>query len=197
MKNIISIIKATFIGGILFLIPLILLIVILEKAFAIINKIAGPIINSFPKTSFLGIAFQEIIALLVVIFLCLLAGIIARTYYAQKIITFLEERVLSLVPGYTFMKTMNENIVGIESKEDLKVVFAKFNDSWQLGFLIETINDTHCTIFVPNAPSPWSGSLYFMEKDRVKEINMTQKEAMVSIKNLGFGTDELLKDILK
>ncbi|MBK0370578.1 DUF502 domain-containing protein [Flavobacterium agrisoli] len=197
MKNITSILKATFIGGILFLVPVILLIVILEKAYAIIHKVTGPIIHSLPKTLIFGIALQEIIAIVIILFICLVAGIIGRTYYAQKFIDKLENRILNLVPGYSFMKNMNENIMGIEAKEDLKVILAQFDDACQMGFLIENINETHCTIFIPNAPSPWSGSLFFMEKERVKELSITQKEAMASIRKLGFETDKLLKDVLK
>ena len=197
MKNIMSILKATFIGGILFLIPLLLLIIILEKAYTILHKATGPIIDTFPKGLFFGMAIQEITALVIIIFICFLAGIIAKTYYAKKIIQLLEENVLSLIPGYAFMKNMSENIVGIESKEDLKVILAKVNDAWQMAFLIETINETHCTVFIPDAPNPWSGSLFFIEKDRIKELDITQKEAMESIRQLGFGTDEFLKDTLK
>lgn len=47
MKSILAIIKATFLGGILFLAPLILVLVLLEKGFSIVQKIIGENIMGF------------------------------------------------------------------------------------------------------------------------------------------------------
>ncbi|MFD2943221.1 DUF502 domain-containing protein [Flavobacterium notoginsengisoli] len=196
MKSIFKIIKATFLGGILFLAPLVVLLVILEKGYGIIQKVTLPLVNNLPKVHVLGVALQELIGILIIILICFIAGLLARTPRAQELIRKLEDGILSFVPGYSFMKSMNENIMGIESKEDLKVILVPTDAGWQFAFLIEQIDDNNFTVFVPDAPNPWSGSVVFVEKKDIKEIDMTQKQALACIRKLGFGSKELLKNKL-
>ena len=196
MRSILKIIKATFLGGILFLAPLILLLILLEKGFGLIQKITNPIVSHFPKVKVLGLAIEEIAAILIIIFICFAAGLIAKTTYAQKLIHRLENGILSFVPGYSFMKKMNENIMGFESNEDLKVVLVPTDAGWQFAFLIEQIDENNFSVFIPNAPNPWSGSVVFVEKKNIKDIQISQKQALACIRKLGYGSKELLKNKL-
>jgi uncharacterized membrane protein len=94
------------------------------------------------------------------------------------------------------MKSMNENIIGIESKEDLKVILVPTDAGWQFAFLIEQIDENNFTVFVPDAPNPWSGSVCFVEKKDIREVGISQKQALACIRKLGYGTKELLKNKL-
>jgi uncharacterized membrane protein len=196
MKSILKIIKATFLGGILFLAPLILLLVLLEKGFSIIQKITHPIVSHFPKVKILGLAIEEILAIIIIFIICITAGLVARTAYAKRLVERLENGILSFVPGYSFMKKTNENIMGFESNEDLKVVLVPTDAGLQFAFLIEQINENNYSVFIPDAPNPWSGSVVFVEKKDIKEVDMTQKQALACIRKLGFGSKELLKNKL-
>ncbi|MFG4001073.1 DUF502 domain-containing protein [Flavobacterium aquidurense] len=196
MKSILKIIKATFLGGILFLAPLVLLLVILEKGYHIIQKITLPIISHFPKVKILGLAIEEIIAIIIIFIICISAGLVARTTYAKRLIQRLENGILSFIPGYSFIKKTNENIMGFESNENLKVVLVPTDAGLQFAFLIEEINDNNFSVFVPAAPNPWSGSICFVEKKDIKEVGISQKEALACIRKLGFGSAALLKDKL-
>ncbi|OXA70100.1 hypothetical protein B0A67_17465 [Flavobacterium aquidurense] len=196
MKSILKIIKATFLGGILFLAPLVLLLVILEKGYHIIQKITLPIISHFPKVKILGLAIEEIIAIIIIFIICISAGLVARTTYAKRLIQRLENGILSFIPGYSFIKKTNENIMGFESNENLKGVLVPTDAGLQFAFLIEEINDNNFSVFVPAAPNPWSGSICFVEKKDIKEVGISQKEALACIRKLGFGSAALLKDKL-
>ena len=194
MNYILKSIKTTFLGGIFFLVPLIVSILLFQKGNTIIQKITAPVVHNFPKTQVLGIASQELLTLCIVIFFCFLIGLLARTLYAKQLIQKLEDSILGFVPGYSFMKNMNENILGLESNEDLKVVLVPTDAGFQFAFLIEEINENKFTVFVPDAPNPWSGSICFVEKKDIKEIDISQKEALACIRKLGYGSKELLKE---
>lgn len=196
MKSVLKIIKATFLGGILFLAPLILLLVLLEKGFSIIQKITKPIINHFPKVEVLGLAMEEIVAIFIIAFICFTAGLVSKTDPAQKLIHKLENGILSFVPGYSFMKNMNENIMGFESSQDLKVILVPTDAGTQFAFLIEEINENKFAVFIPDAPNPWSGSVVFVEKKDITEVEISQKEALACIRKLGYGSAALLKNKL-
>ncbi|SCX85348.1 Uncharacterized membrane protein [Flavobacterium anhuiense] len=196
MKSIFKIIKATFLGGILFLAPLIVLLVILEKGYGIIQKITLPLAEHLPRIHVLGIALQELAGIIMIILICFVAGLLAKTAKAKNLIQKLEDGILSFVPGYSFMKNMNENIMGLESKDDLKVILVPTDAGLQFAFLIEEINENKFAVFIPDAPNPWSGSVVFVEKKDITDIDISQKQALACIRKLGFGSKVLLKNKL-
>ncbi|WPO80459.1 DUF502 domain-containing protein [Flavobacterium sp. KACC 22761] len=196
MKSILKIIKATFLGGLVFLVPLVVLLIVLEKGYGIIQKTTLPLVNNLPRISVLGLALQEFIGILLIILICLVAGLLAKTANAKKLVERLEDGVLSFVPGYSFMKNMNENILGLESKDDLKVILVPTDAGLQFAFLIEQISEDKFTVFIPDAPNPWSGSVVFVEKKDIQDIDITQKQALACIRKLGYGSKELLKNKL-
>lgn len=196
MKSILKIIKATFLGGLVFLVPLVVLLIVLEKGYGIIQKTTLPLVSNLPKISVLGLALQELTGILIIILICLVAGLLAKTANAKKLVERLEDGILSFVPGYSFMKNMNENILGLESKDDLKVILVPTDAGLQFAFLIEQISDEKFTVFIPDAPNPWSGSVVFVDKKDITEIDITQKQALACIRKLGYGSEELLKNKL-
>ena len=196
MKSIFKIIKATFLGGILFLAPLVVLLIILEKGYHIIQKVTLPLVSNLPRVHVLGLALQELFGILLIIIFCFIAGVLAKTTLAQKLILKIENSILSFIPGYSFMKGINENIMGIESNKDLKVILVPTDAGWQFAFLIEQIDENNFTVFVPDAPNPWSGSVVFVEKKDIREVGISQKEALACIRKLGYCSKELLKNRL-
>jgi uncharacterized membrane protein len=59
--------------------------------------------------------------------------------------------------------------------------------------LIEQINEDNFSVFIPDAPNARSGSVCFVEKKDIKEIGISQKEALACIRKLGYGSEILLK----
>lgn len=196
MKSILKIIKATFLGGLVFLVPLVVLLIVLEKGYGLVQKTTLPLVSTLPKVSVLGLAIQELVGILIIILICLVAGLLAKTTAAEKLVQKLEDGILSFVPGYSFMKSMNENILGLESKDDLKVILVPTDAGLQFAFLIEQVSDEKFTVFIPDAPNPWSGSVVFVDKKDITEIDITQKQALACIRKLGYGSKELLKNKL-
>ena len=196
MKSIFKIIKATFLGGILFLAPLVVLLVILEKGYGIIQKITLPLAEHLPRIHVLGIALQELAGIIIIILICFVAGLLAKTAKVKNLIQNLEDGILSFVSGYSFMKNMNENIMGLESKDDLKVILVPTDAGLQFAFLIEEINENKFAVFIPDAPNPWSGSVVFVEKKDITDVDISQKQALACIRKLGFGSKVLLKNKL-
>ncbi|MDQ6528223.1 DUF502 domain-containing protein [Flavobacterium sp. LHD-85] len=196
MKSILKILKATFLGGILFLVPLVVLLIVLEKGYGLVQKTTLPLVSTLPKVSVLGLAIQELVGILIIILICFIAGLLAKTTAAEKLVQKLEDGILSFVPGYSFMKSMNENILGLESKDDLKVILVPTDAGLQFAFLIEQVSSEKFTVFIPDAPNPWSGSVVFVDKKDITEIDITQKQALACIRKLGYGSQELLKNKL-
>jgi len=196
MKKIFDFVKTMVIGGVLFFIPLIILIVILQKAFQIAAVLVMPIIKLLNVTHIFGIGVEIIVAIAIILFILYLGGLISKTSRAKKAVKKIEDALLSKVPGYDMIKNMGESFVGFEGNTSISTVLARIEDAWQYGFLIEEIEGEQYAVYVPGAPNPMSGSVYILEKARTKKTNIPLQAAMKSLRGLGIGSNELLKKYL-
>ena len=196
MKKIFDFVKTMVIGGVLFFIPLIILIVILQKAFQIAAALVMPIIKLLNVTHIFGIGVEIIVAIAIILFILYLGGLISKTSRAKKAVKKIEDALLSKVPGYDMIKNMGESFVGFEGNTSISTVLARIEDAWQYGFLIEEIEGEQYAVYVPGAPNPMSGSVYILEKTRIKKTNIPLQAAMKSLRGLGIGSNELLRKYL-
>ncbi|MFT3822380.1 MAG: DUF502 domain-containing protein [Chitinophagaceae bacterium] len=175
----------TIAGGVLFLIPLVVLVVILEKALTIIHKLLNPLLKSFPNNMIGGIGVHELIAACILIIICFLAGLLASTSAAKSLIKMLETKVLSLIPGYSFIQTLLGTPAGAD--KNMPVVIVQFDDYSQLAFLVDELDDGNKMIYIPSSPTPLSGGIFIVESDRVKPSSLTSKQAMRLMTQVGRG----------
>jgi uncharacterized membrane protein len=171
-------------------------VAVFGKAFEISNAIVAPLAGWVRLDLVGGIRSSKLLAIGLIVLFCFLAGLFARTALARKGIDLLESTVLSYIPGYEFMKGMGESILGIEEKQEYEVVFARIEDAWRIGFVTERIKGGRFAVFVPDAPHPWSGSLFFMTEDRIKPIDIPHTSALKCLRRLGAGSDALLCDLM-
>ena len=74
MSNLWRLAKTTLIGGILFLIPLVFIVVVLGKAFQIMKVVGTPLAKLIPVDNVFGYAVVEIMTVAVMVVTCLLVG---------------------------------------------------------------------------------------------------------------------------
>ena len=192
MKTLGIFIRTTLTGFVLFLLPLIVLIIVVGKAQRIAMKIMVPLANLIPVESVRGIVAARLLAAGAIVLFCFLAGMAWRLGPAKRVIEWLERTVLTYIPGYGFFKGMCESLAGFEERHPYPVVLARIEEAWQIGFLMESLADGYHAIFVPGAPSAWSGSVYFMTEDRFQRIDMPRAEALRCLGRFGIGAARLL-----
>ena len=183
----------TVIGGIVFLVPIIVCIVILGKAFDIMRKLAVPLARALPIDSVVGLFIADLIAILAIVIICFIAGLVAKTALASRLVTWLESNLLSRIPVYTFVKGMTDSVAGLEDSENLKPVLARYDDNWQIAFEVERIEGQYVSLYVPGAPDPWSGGIIIMSADRVQPLDIPMNVAIRNVRRLGQGTNDLLQ----
>ena len=186
--------KTTVLGGILFLVPIVIFIAVIGKAIQLTDKVAAPIARLLPVESVAGLAMVELIALLILIVVCFLAGLAARTQRARKLVETLEANVLDKVPAYALMKAKTGSMLSPDDTRDMQPVVIQFDDSWQIGYEVEKIDGATSLIFLPGAPDPWSGSVCAVTNDRIHPLQINIKEVAALMKRLGKGSTEALRN---
>jgi len=189
MKGFFQLIKTTIIGGLIFLVPIIIVVAILGKAYELMILVAKPLSAWIPLDSIGGVALANILAVLAILLCCLIAGIIAKGATAKDILKSIESKLLFAIPGYTFVKGMTDSLNSSEEAAKAFVpVIAKFDDNAQIGFEIERTEKGNVVVYLPGSPNPWSGSVVYVNADRVEMLDMTVAEAINNIRHLGRGS---------
>lgn len=192
MKKVISFIKTTIIGGLFFMIPIVLLIYLIVEVLIIFRKIVAPISDKI-SISFLGLEMtSRIIALIVLIVLCFIAGLLAKTKRVYQLKEWVEDNILSNIPGYTLLKGMSETAAGIDSNNLKEVVLVDIEEVWQIGFLMERIDEDLNAVFIPGAPNPMAGDVVIVKWDRLKKLDIKGINALKMSRKLGIDSKKIL-----
>lgn len=100
--------KTTILGGVLFLVPIVIFIAVIGRALQLTHKLATPIAAKFPLASVGGLAVVELVALAILVLICFIAGLAARTRSAHRLVQTLEANVLDKMPAYALMKAKTD-----------------------------------------------------------------------------------------
>ena len=194
-----SFLKTTFLGGVLFLVPVVVLIAIVEKALGYAQKAVVPLADALFKGTFAHAFVSDLLAFGLLLVLCFLAGLAAKTAFARKSVDALEKKVLGKVPFYDSTKSKVLATLQSQSQEGetMRPVLARFEDSWQIAFEVERIPGGITTVYVPGAPDPWSGSVCFMTEDRIQAIDPAMSPVLKTLKDLGKGSNKQLSAYFK
>jgi len=185
--------KTTIVGGLLFLVPVILILVILGHAMRLVGKIATPIAAAFPAHEIAGVAIASLIAAILLLLLAFLAGLAARTETGRSVMRWFEESLLGGLPQYRMMKTMAEGLAQVEGSSGIKPALVSIEGGWQVGYVLEEMHAGWVAVFLPQAPTPMSGNVMYMPSGRVRLLDMPIGEAMMLVKRLGVGSANALR----
>ena len=92
-------IRKTILGGVIFIIPLGMLLIIIEKLVPAVKKIDAKVMGPFPDDSILGDVAMHLVALTIVFLLCFLLGLFAQSAAGRKFMDYLEAVILSAIPS--------------------------------------------------------------------------------------------------
>lgn len=190
-----GIIRSTLIGGLLFLLPLVLLVAILGKAMQIAHQVSPPVLRGIRAAHLGDILSPQVVAIILLLAFCIIAGLFARTDLARRIGASLDN-VLANIPGYSFYKEFGGSLAGVESATARAIVMVSMEDAWQLAMVVDELEDGLLAVYIPGVPEARSGSLYFVSPDRVRPLSITPKAAMQTLRRMGVGSRELLKGTL-
>jgi uncharacterized membrane protein len=137
--------------------------------------------------SVVGIAVTEVVAVCSLLLVCFIAGLAIRTRAGARVNAQLEQVILRRVPGFTFVKHIGGGLAGLESGSDLSVALARIEDAWVLSFVVERHASGLFTVFVPSAPTPAAGSIYYLTEDRLKLLDVPVSAALGCIMRLDVG----------
>jgi uncharacterized membrane protein len=187
--------RTTILGGAFFLMPIVVLAYLLNKAFDVTRRGLKPVAKVIPDQLVSGTAMEAIMAVGLIVLLCFLAGLFARTLVAQKITSELESAVLSKVPAYDYLKQAGSSMMGLGEMVEHPVVLAQLGEAWRLGVQTDIVAGDLAAVFIPNSPNTFSGSVFFIASDKVRPLDVPLASVLHCLERCGVGGSSLLTNL--
>ncbi len=188
--------RTTAIGGLLFLLPLIVLGALLGQIAPIVMSIAELLSEYLPVHTPSGIAVLVLAAIAIVVLFCFIAGLLARKSFGRRISTAFEKKLSIFFPRYAILKDqMADTIGGDHMRAAMKPVVVRLDESLRIGFETERSKDGQLVaVYLPGSPDPWSGKVALFDAGRVESLEAEFGVAVSTCEQLGKGAIALLAE---
>ncbi len=186
--------RDTFIAGLIFLLPMLIVLVLFTKLFQFLTGFTNKIAAVFGLKSFIGISGGTIVSALSLIVFCIICGYLVRIAFFKAISNWVDQKLMSNIPGYSVYREMA--LSKLEDHEKALpykcAVWVKRDDAEQPGFLIETMNDGRLVIFFPTAGNTMEGEVLIMPENQVRQVPDVDMKAMkIALDSLGIGLSKI------
>ena len=186
VKKSFGFLKTTAIGGLIFLLPLIVIGALVGQIVPIVLTVAEVLSDYIPVKTPAGIAMLIALSIGIVLLMCFAAGLIARWSIGKKLSRFVEKNLILLFPRYAiYREQLKGSIGGDQNKPEMIPVLVRFDDVTRIAFQAERTEGPLISIYLPGSPDPWSGYVVFMTPDRVELLDIPFSEALGICERMG------------
>lgn len=193
--------RTTLLGGVIVILPAIILILAFKWLFGVVGKAIEPLTDLVVKLLPTPQRYNDLIAtavvLAVIVLGCFFLGLFVRTRLGQMIYSAFENSFLSRAPGYRMIKETVTQLLGKKTSSFSSVALVQIfeNDTTVTAFITDRHDNGMVTVFVPTGPNPTSGFIYHLDQRYVHPVDISIEDAMRSVISCGAGSEKLVKGI--
>ncbi|MFJ7796236.1 hypothetical protein [Pseudomonas sp. NPDC096950] len=181
-------IKTTVAGGLLFILPLLLVFMLLEKGVRLLREPIHKLLPMFAEYSVAGVTLFTLVALVVLVLICFFAGLLAKTRLGTTVFNALEDNVLGKVPGYTLLKDATAHLAGLENVEGTKVGLINEDDGWLFCLVLEQQQAWYSVFILDAGPAGGtSGEVRVVPASQVRLTELTWVQVLACVRRGGHG----------
>jgi uncharacterized membrane protein len=192
MQNFLSKITSMALQGLLILVPLAIIFLAVMEIYTLLEDTAAFAALEFPFPPIVNGLIFLVLGAAAAFLLCLIIGLLMATGPGQRFGQFVQKGIGEKIPLLGLIRNLTMSLTGAGNSQLKAVEVNLYGDgSCQLGFLIETLRDTRCVIFIPGAPAATLGQTYIVPEERVKLLNAPLPSVVNCITQWGTGAREL------
>jgi uncharacterized membrane protein len=188
MKPLREFVVTSLVGGLLIILPIYLSVLLLLKAMKAVGGLVQPVAKLLPE----WVPAEQVLSFLLVLAVCFLVGAVARTPAGRAARQRLEKSLFEKIPGYALFRGLTQQLAGNGEEHVWQPALAEIEEALVPAFIIEEFEDGRFTVFVPSAPTPFTGSVYILTPDRVHPLHVPFTHAVKSLTRWGSGSKELV-----
>ena len=177
MKGFLAFLKATLLGGAIFVLPAWLAVVLVYKAVMQLQVFVKPVSSHLPQS----VAHPKVIAILLLVVLCFIVGAAIHTAIGARAKRLAEHRFLEKVPGYTTLRSFAARLSDEDASASFQPALIEIEEALVPGFIVEQHSGNRSTVFVPSVPTPMAGAVYIIDNKRVHPLDVPAVAVMQCI----------------
>jgi uncharacterized membrane protein len=184
-------VQATLVGGVLFLLPLILAAVLVMKGLQLASKITKGLVGLVPNGLMSGEMAQALVGALALLLLAFIAGLLARTRPGQAVVEWLGNTMLASLPVFNFARGFLGGL-DEEAAKAIKVVAVPEESGWALGLVFQDDGGDLLPVFLPGVPNWQSGAMRYCPRQTVVFTDLAFAQMIGLARSMGAGKQEEL-----
>jgi len=193
MKRIGEFLKATILGGLFVLLPVVLIYRILSEVMQLAVALATPIADLFPEGTFDKVASPTVVAILLIVGVSFLFGLLMLAGPGRALGSWIERKVLLPLPGYRVIRSLTRSLGNLSEESSFKPALLRSADgSREIIYVIEDHGDGQATVMIPWTPTAMAGNLKIVDRNRIEPLNASLAEVTKVLGHWGVGTRDLL-----
>lgn len=196
MKNLITFIKTSVIGGLVVIVPLAIIVFVVGDTVDTLITATKPLTEDLPFGTFANAMIAVLIVASAITGICFIAGFLLDTLWGATVKNWLESNLLERIPMYSTLRGLTKQFAGIEGA-DYPVVEADLygSDSRVIGVLVDTLPDERHVVYVPSSPVVTVGQLHILPKTRIKKTALSMAETISCLSQAGLEANKLYSDV--
>ena len=191
MKSAGTFIVRSIVAGLVIVVPLYLSVLLLLKAMQAVGGLVRPLSKLLPK----WFPAEHVLSFFLILGVCFLIGVAVGTRAGQAVREWIERNIFERIPGYALFRSLTQQLTGSREERVWKPALAEIEEALVPAFIIEEFEDGRFTVFVPAAPTPFSGSIYILTPERVHPVDVPFTHAIKALSRWGSGSKELVGEI--
>lgn len=178
--------------GILFLIPIGILVFVFIQLFRVSIVVAEVVDGVVPIETVAGVGVANLLAILVIVLLCILAGFLSYISIVNDRVSRLDTILSNNVPGYVLVKgVLSAGESDPYEQDTLKPVLVEMGVFERIGFETDR-GQGKVVVFLPNQPSVVTGHSIVVDETRVRALDLPPRQVLSLLQVHGKGLAPLL-----
>lgn len=188
MRRTYKIIRNHIITGFIFMMPVLITIVVIGKFWDKLLKLGGKVSKVFRVDTLLGASGDAIIAVILLIAICVMAGFLVKLTLFKRMSESLDEKLAHFIPGYNDVRRQTKVKIGDRPKEEVfDTCLVQTQGHWEPAYLIDVTDTGDAIVFIPAAPGFNTGQVAIVPVDCYKKLKIDSTMLNSYLKKLGKG----------
>jgi len=194
MKRFYHFIRTTLFGGVIVVLPLTIFILLAKLVFDFLRSIVAPISKLIRIPFITNDLVIDAITLVLIIVFFFFVGLFVQTRLGSGLVTLIERELFNRLPLYGTIKETVLQFTGAKKMPFSQVVLVEAfgNETRMYGFVADEHENGKITVFVPTAPNPTNGFIFYLERDQVEYLDVKPEDAIRMIISIGTGSSKFV-----
>ena len=189
MEKLTRFFKKTVAGGLMVLLPVLLLCLLLAEMMQLVVALATPIAGLLAQGGLEKAANPVLVALVLLAAASFFIGLITQARTGRRFGRWIERGTVQRLPIYSALKRLTRGFAGTEEGETFLPALLEVDTGVQeVVYVVETSQDGLAAVLVPHAPTAFSGPVKIVDRERLTFLDTNIGDLSRYLSHWGVGT---------